>query len=207
MRHKRTIPSVIRALDVVEQSIVVVRVAFGCQPFCVCAPPDDLTAEGSYFEHRVHEQFEVVAGGGVAVEVDAARRFEDAVQLHHALRHHREVGHHVVLSEERAHGLQEVRQLLRPAGHHVPVGALGLLIPMPGVVEGVDLGGGAFAARLLEQDVVRGVGVERRVEVDEINALIRDVLPAGCPGYRRSRACSSSQPCVSSIARRGRGAW
>ena len=67
--------------------------------------PGDFVPETLWPEYRVHEQFEIVAGGGVAVEIDAARRLEDAEQFHHALGHHRQVGHHVVLAEERAHRL------------------------------------------------------------------------------------------------------
>ena len=139
--------------------------------------PGNLAPELTRPKHRIHQQFEVVAGSWVAMEVDAAGRLQDAVQFDHARRHHREVGHHVIPAKEREHRLEEIRQLLRPVGHDLTVGALGLLVPMPGVVEGMNLGGGPFAARLLEQNVVRGVGVERRVEVDEIDALIRDVLP------------------------------
>ena len=147
-------------------------IAMSASPF-----PNELVPKMPRPEHGVHEQLEVVAGGGVAVEVDAAGRFQDAVQLNHALRHHGEVGHHVVLAEERAHRLYEVRELPRPVGHDILVGVLGLHAPVPGVVEGVNLGGGALAARLLEQDVVGGVGVEGRVEVDEVDALVRDVFP------------------------------
>ena len=37
--------------------------------------------------------------------------------------------------------------------------------------EGLDLGGGLLAGALLEEDVVAGVGVEGRVEVDEVDGL------------------------------------
>ena len=64
-------------------------------------------------EHGVHHELEVVAGCGIAVEVDAARRLQDAVEFGHALGHHGEVGHHVVLAEEAAHGLEKVAEFFR----------------------------------------------------------------------------------------------
>ena len=42
---------------------------------------------------------------------------------------------------------------------------------MEGVVGGRDLGGGVLAGALLEKDVVGGVGVEGRVEVDEVDGF------------------------------------
>ena len=40
----------------------------------------------------------------------------------------------------------------------------------------VNLGGGSLAGALAEEDVVGGVGVEGRIEVDEVDALVGDVL-------------------------------
>ena len=47
---------------------------------------------------------------------------------------------------------------------------------MPGILERFDLAVGRRAGRRLEQDVVVGVRVERRVEIDEIDALVGDML-------------------------------
>ena len=52
-----------------------------------------------------------MAGGGVAVKVDAAGVLEDAVEFHHALCHHGEVGHHIAGSQKGTHGLEEVGSL------------------------------------------------------------------------------------------------
>ena len=41
---------------------------------------------------------------------------------------------------------------------------------MPGVIEGGDLRGGFLAGFIPEEDVVAAVGVERRVEVDQVYA-------------------------------------
>ena len=58
----------------------------------------------------------------------------------------------------------------------VLIGKLGLDAPAPCVVEGGNLRRRLLAAALAEQDVVSGVGIEGRVEVDEVNALVGDVL-------------------------------
>ena len=47
---------------------------------------------------------------------------------------------------------------------------------MPGIIEGGDLCRRLFAALFAEQDVIGGVGVEGRVEVDQVNAFSVDVL-------------------------------
>ena len=47
---------------------------------------------------------------------------------------------------------------------------------MPGVFKGLDLGVGGLARRALEQDVVIGLAVERRVEVDQIDTVARYLI-------------------------------
>ena len=100
----------------------------------------------------------------------------NAVEFDHSLGHHHEVGHHIVPSEEAPHRREEVADAARAGGNHVLVGGLRLDAPMPRVVERLNLRRREFAARLAEEHVVGGVRVERRVEVDEVNALARDML-------------------------------
>ena len=138
--------------------------------------PDNFIPKVRWPEYGVHQQLEVVACGGVAVEVDAAGGLEDAVQFDHALRHYGEVCHHVVLPEEGAHGGEQFADLAALLRDDILICKLGLDAPAPCVVECCDLRRGLLAAALAEQDVVGGVGVEGRVEVDEVNALVGDVL-------------------------------
>ena len=72
--------------------------------------------------------------------------------------------------------LEQVTELFWTFRNHVMVGVLGFDAPLPGVLERGYLSRGIFAATLSKQDVVGGVGVEWRIEVDEIDTLIRDVL-------------------------------
>jgi len=55
-------------------------------------------------------------------------------------------------------------------------GLLGGVGPVPGVVEGLDLGGRLVARGPLEQHVVAGVRVGRRVEVDEVDRRACDAV-------------------------------
>ena len=72
--------------------------------------------------------------------------------------------------------MEQVWQLAGGVGYDVLIGTLGIKAPMPGVLEGGNLGGRLLAALFLEEDVVVGVGVEGRVEVDEVNAGVGDVI-------------------------------
>ena len=75
-----------------------------------------------------------------------------------------------------AHGAQHLGGGAVAGAQHLGEGFLGGVGPVPGVVEGLDLRGAGVAGRPLEQDVVAGVRVERRVEVDEVDARGRDVV-------------------------------
>ena len=94
------------------------------------------------------------------MEVDAAGGLEDAVQFDHALRHHGEVRHHVVLAEEGAQRGEQLANFASLLRDDILIGELGFDVPAPGVVEGGNLGGGLFAAALSEEDIVGGIGVE-----------------------------------------------
>ena len=74
-------------------------------------------------------------------------------------------------------GLDEVGELLGALSHDLMVGALALQAPAPRILERLDLGGGLLATSFLEEDVIGGVGVEGRVEVDEVYGLVGDMFP------------------------------
>jgi len=117
-----------------------------------------------------------MAGGGVAVQVQRAGWFQHAVQFHQAGGHHYQVGHHLVGAHELAQRADHARHVHRRVLHQVLIGALGGLAPVPRIVKGGDLRVGTGAALVPEQHVVRAVGVERRVEIDQVDRLVLDVL-------------------------------
>jgi hypothetical protein len=47
---------------------------------------------------------------------------------------------------------------------------------MPGIVKSLDLRLALVPVRRPEEQIVIGVGIERRIEIDEIDALVLDVL-------------------------------
>ena len=85
------------------------------------------------------------------------------MKFDHALRHHGDVCHHVVLSEEGAQSGEQFADFACLLCDDILIGELGFDVPAPGVVEGGNLRGGLFAAALSEEDVVGGIGVEGRV--------------------------------------------
>ncbi len=100
-------------------------------------------------EDGVHQNFQVVACGGVAVEVDGAGFLEDAAEFDEARGHHCQVRHHVGVEEECLEGAEGVGYASALLDDEF-VGALGVDVPLPGVLEGVNLGGGrepSFSAK------------------------------------------------------------
>jgi len=59
---------------------------------------------------------------------------------------------------------------------------LGGVGPAPGIGESVELRLAYFAAGLAEEDVVIGVRIKRRIEIDEIDAGIGELLGVPQPG-------------------------
>ena len=135
------------------------------------SPPYDVVAKVPRSEYRIHEYLEVVRGGVVAVEVDAASGLEYPASLGEPRAHVCEVGQHPRWAEqlhERDRGVvKRVRHGVLERGHAVCGGG----IPSPGVREAAHLRWRAVA--LPKEDVVLGVAVEGRVEVDQVNRLVR----------------------------------
>jgi hypothetical protein len=100
-------------------------------------------------ENHIQHHLEVVAGGGVAVEVEAPRRFQHAVEFNQARRHHHEVGGEVVPAERIHKAFDEARQGF--AGALQQEGLVGVFAPLPCVGEGFDLRLRGFARLFLEQ--------------------------------------------------------
>ena len=53
--------------------------------------------------------------------------------------------------------------------------------PAPGIGDGVKLRLAYFAAGLAEENVVIGVRIERRIEIDEIDARVRELARVARP--------------------------
>ena len=125
-------------------------------------------------ENGVHQNLEVMAGGGIAVQIDGAGLFEDAAEFDEARGHHGEIGHHVGVEEEGLEGAEGVGDTAALLDDGL-VGALGVDVPLPCVLEGVDLRTGLGAVFFGEEDVVILAGVEGRIKVNEIDGLVFNV--------------------------------
>ena len=110
------------------------------------------------------------------MEIKAAGRFEDAMKFDEPRCHHREIRHHRRMFEEaveRFHQLDDwdvwavVDELM------IRISSVG---PAPCVGEGVELRLAHLPARLAKEDVVIGVRVKRRIEIDQIDTGIGKVL-------------------------------
>ena len=136
---------------------------------------------------------EVVARGRVAVQVDAAGRLEQTSHLDQPQPHVAEVGQHPRLAEDLPQADRHGVERMTHGPLDVPHAVGGASVPLPRIDEAPDLGGSAVLPA--EDDVVVGVAVERRVEVEEVDRLIGP-LDASSPGNRRSRgrclACARS---------------
>ena len=118
----------------------------------------------------------------VAVEVEGAGGFEDAMEFDEARGHHGEVGHHRRGFEELFQRLDQFDDAGVGAGvNELVIGGVHVGGPFPRVGEGVELGLAVRAAGFLEQDVVVGVGVEGRIEIFEINASVGEKVLVAQP--------------------------
>ena len=144
---------------------------FSCVVVAACPLPDNLVSEILRTKNTVEHESEIMAGGGVAVEVERAGRLQDPVEFDEARGHHGEVGHHRGGFEELLQRLDQFNDAgIRASVHELPVGLIHLARPFPCIGEGVELRLTGLAGGFLEEDVVVGVGVEGRVEINEVNA-------------------------------------
>ena len=136
--------------------------------------PHDLVAKVPRPKNHIQHHLQVVARRRVAVQIQTARRLQHPMQLHQARRHHHQVRRYVVPPQRAHKPLHQLHQ----RGHRAGLAELvvGAFAPLPTVGEGFDLPLRGFARLLTEQQVVVAVAVEGWVEVDEVDALVGQVL-------------------------------
>ena len=95
------------------------------------------------------------------------------MQFHQARSHHRQVSHHRRIFEERVQRFHHFHGgSVRAVVHKLAVGVRRVR-PIPSVGEGMELRLTRLAGRFAKEDVVIRIGIERRVEVFQINAGVR----------------------------------
>ena len=158
--------------DVVLDAAEAPRVVVGDGAF-----PVEVVAIVLGAEDGIQDEFEVVRGGVVAMQIKAAAGFEDAVQLDQAGGHHHQIGADLVGAAERLdEGGEHAGDARRCAAQQLAIELFRAAPPMPAVFEGGDLRFGIAPALVFEEDVVGAVGVEGRVEVDEVDGGAGEVI-------------------------------
>ena len=85
--------------------------------------------------------------------------------------HHGQICHHVGVEEK---GLERAEGIADPVApfDNLLISSLGVDVPLPGVLEGANLGTGLRAVLLRKQDVIVLARVERRVKIDQVDRLV-----------------------------------
>src|SRR5450432_1552130 len=99
------------------------------------------------------------------------------MQFQQPNRHHCQVRHHVALFQKSPHRPEHFGRVGALPSHHAIEGQLRFVSPVPCILEGLNLRAGPLTGGSAKQYVVRRLAVERRIEVDEVRALIVDSAP------------------------------
>ena len=138
--------------------------------------PYDLVPKLINPKNCVLNHFQIMTRRWVTMEKQATGWLQHAVQFDQPRRHHRQVGHHLVCADDLPQRPDHRRHALRPFRDQCVKGLFGSGVPVPGILEGGDLRVGLYAALILEKHVVGSAAVERRIGVDQINALVRNMF-------------------------------
>ena len=90
--------------------------------------------------------------------------------------HHDEIGHHLVVANERSERFYHAPDLIEFV-FQFAIGLLGSEVPVPSVFECRDLRRRIAPRFVTEQNVVIAVRVKRRVEINEIDGIVLDIIP------------------------------
>ena len=143
--------------------------------------PNDFILKIHRSKNPIQQHPQIMTRRWVAMEIEASGRFEDAMQFDQTRRHHRQIRHHRRGPQKAVQGLHHVHNGgVRTCVNKIVKG-LGGVGPIPGVGEGVKLRLARLAGGLAEQHIVIRVGIERRVEINQINAGVGKNLPFAQP--------------------------
>src|SRR6266545_7728245 len=135
-----------------------------------CSFPNYFISEIFGAKDSIHQHPQIVHSRRIAMQIEAAGWLKDAVKLRKPRRHHRQIGHHWRMFKEaveRFHQLDHgdvwavVDELM------IGVGGIG---PAPRVGEGVELRLAYLTARLAKENILIGVRVNRRIEINKVDA-------------------------------------
>ena len=99
-----------------------------------------------------------------------------AAEFFEADGHHYEIGHHLILADKAAKGFDHRRDFVARELEFAEC-FLGGGIPMPGVFESGYLRLGLDAGFVFEKNIVIPVRVKRRIEINEIDTGVGEIIP------------------------------
>src|SRR6201988_500125 len=117
-----------------------------------------------------------MAGRRAAVQIEAARRLQNAAQFNKPRRPHRQIRHHVAGIEEGAKRLQNRGDASARFDHQL-VRTRRVFVPLPSVLERMQLRRSLSSVAFGEQYFVGLSALERRGEIDPGGGLVGDVPP------------------------------
>lgn len=125
----------------VKENRVVNRAIPAKTTMSACSLPDNLVRETFRTEDLITDDFQIVASGRIAVEIQRASRLQHPMKLKQSRSHHHEVSHDIVLAKHDAERVESFGHLPRyiRTGHHQLEFVLSLGGPVPSVIEGFDL--------------------------------------------------------------------
>lgn len=94
-----------------------------------------------------------------------------------AVRHHDQVGQHIVRAEEASECYQQLGHVRVAALDDFLELMLSLGSPMPGILKGRDLSMALASLRRLEEEVVITLGIEERIQIHQVHRFILDGFP------------------------------
>jgi hypothetical protein len=98
------------------------------------------------------------------------------MQLYKPNRHHNQIGHHLIASDELPESADHVGYAAADFGYQFSVHFLRVRVPVPSILKGGDLRVGLVTALVLEKHVIGAAGIEGRIQVDQVYAFAFYVL-------------------------------
>ena len=166
---RRVMPISIR-LDIEQQNVMLARPIPGADAAGSVAP-NYLVAEVIRAENPIHQNLQVMAGGRVAVQIDAARRLQQPPHLRQPLGNIAEVRQHTRTPQCLLQPAHRPASRMRRRAGNPPHPPRRRRIPLPGILKRPHLR--RRPVPLPKQDVVVGVAVKRRIQVNQIHAVRR----------------------------------
>src|SRR5262245_49119733 len=99
IRGARFVPYITLGFAIIENDIMEWRIFLGTT-MCRGPFPDNFISKIDGMEYGIKHHLEIMASGGITMEIERASGLQDTMEFYQANRHHGQIGHHIVVSEE-----------------------------------------------------------------------------------------------------------